>query len=244
MPKLHEMIAVVDGKKTHTRNKLTELHRYTQKAEFFVGHERTYHPKTENDEKLPPEKRVVQQRVTAAVQEANRLLSELWQAVSTQDEGNTKARADVVLESGTVIAKSVPVTHLLFLEKQMDDVQKFIDSLVVLDPSVDWKLDANTDLYRSDPVETVRTTKQMYPVVLHEGNDKHPPQVKEATRDVQIGTYHVVNFSGAIPAKTKREMLERVRSVKDAIKSARSRANEQAVEQQNFGADILKYVFE
>lgn len=39
-------------------------------------------------------------------------------------------------------------------------------------------------------------------------------------------------------------MLERVREVKDAVKRARAKANEQEISQQNFGANILKFVFD
>lgn len=243
MPKLHEMIAVVDGKKTHTTKRLTELHRLTQSKELYDGFERTYQPIEEGGETLPPEKKVVQQRIREAIVGVSELLSELWKAVSTQDAGNTKAKADVTLEDGKVLAKDVPVTHLLYLEKQLTDIEKFVDSLVTLNPAIEWTFDGNSDLYRSAPTETVRTTKQMYPVVLHPGTDKHPPQVKEATKDVQIGTYKMTAFSGAIPVKDKRDMLERVRAVKDAVKRARSIANEQEVEQVNYGEDVLAYIF-
>jgi hypothetical protein len=243
MPKLHEMIAVVEGKKSDSREALTELHRMTSKHEFFTGHERTYEPKDSDGETLPPDRKIVQHKVPAILGDAVKLWGDLWKAVATQDVGNTLAQGVVSIDDGPVLASGVPVTHLLYMEKQLDDVEKFVSSLVVLDPAQEWTLDGNADLYRTAQTQQNRTAKQIYPVVLAPATDKHPAQVKEASRDVTIGVYTLTNFSGAVPAKVKREMLERVRAVKDAVKRARTIANEQAVEQKDFGSEILKYVF-
>ena len=46
-------------------------------------------------------------------------------AVRTLDEGNTRARADVVVLGKTVLS-AVPVGHLLYLESRLDDLGTFL----------------------------------------------------------------------------------------------------------------------
>ena len=48
--------------------------------------------------------------------------------LATQDFANCQAKANVVVDGQTIL-KEVPVTHLLFLEKQLVDLRTFIDGL-------------------------------------------------------------------------------------------------------------------
>ena len=57
-PRLCEIIAVVDGTKNRTKDKLTAAHHALQKPELFSGHQKTYRPKgddvtSELGEQLP-----------------------------------------------------------------------------------------------------------------------------------------------------------------------------------------------
>jgi hypothetical protein len=61
--------------------------------------------------------------------------------------------------------------------------------------------------------------------------------------DVTVGTWTTVKFSGAIPAQEKNQLLDRVRSVADAVKEAREEANGMDVEKKKVGEAILAYIF-
>jgi hypothetical protein len=62
--------------------------------------------------------------------------------------------------------------------------------------------------------------------------------------DVWVGTWTTTKFSGAIPAATRNAMLERVRKLADAVKTAREEANSIDVRAHKIGAAVLGYVFE
>jgi hypothetical protein len=73
--------------------------------------------------------------------------------------------------------------------------------------------------------------------------DKFPAQVKESMEEIQIGTYTDIKFSGAIPAVKKREALERIRVLKEAVKSAREMANTTEVEDVDLDSKMLDFIF-
>ena len=244
MAKLCQVIALANGRKTSTEKALTEIHRKTEKDVLLIGHERHYQPKHEDGEKQPSESKLVQVKVVEALKDAKTILTNLWEIVGVQDVGNTIAKADVVLEDGTVLATSVPVKHLLFLEKQLDNITKLISSLTILDPAQDWTYDSNKDSWVSKPITTLRTKKTTVPLVLSPATDKFPAQVKDITEDVVVGTWQQVNYSGGIPAKVKKDALERLTQVKDAVKSARELANQQDVEDVDVNSKILDFIFD
>ena len=82
----------------------------------------------------------IQYSVKVAMTEFSAVLADLVDATATMDEGNCGARADVKVD-GTVVMAAVPVTHLLFLEKQLTDIQTFVSHAAVLDPAESWKWD-------------------------------------------------------------------------------------------------------
>jgi len=83
------------------------------------------------------------------------------------------ARADVVID-GQTIATDVPVTYLLFLEKQLVDLHTFVKKLPVLDAAESWVRDDSTDSWRTEAVRTIRTKKVPRNHVKAEATDKHP----------------------------------------------------------------------
>src|SRR5207342_3582487 len=86
------------------------------------------------------------------------ILVELFDVTATKDYTNCKARADVVVD-GKPLLREVPVTYLLFLEKQLVDLHTFIKKLPVLDASETWNFDASADAFATEPVQTVKTKK-------------------------------------------------------------------------------------
>src|SRR5580704_12206016 len=114
MGKLNQVIAVVAGKKKNASDVLTSCYHRVQKAPLFDGISRTYQPKDEDGEKLPPESKSIQVKVGDLITEARTALTEMFDIVATQDYANCEARADVIVNGTTVLSK-VPVTHLLFL---------------------------------------------------------------------------------------------------------------------------------
>jgi hypothetical protein len=240
--KLNQIIAVVNGKKTQLEKALTGVYQKIQKPELFSGLSRNYTPLSDGDELLPSEEKFPQYTGNEAIAEAKSVLTELIDSVATQDTANTHANADVVVDGVTVLSQ-VPVTHLLFLEKQLVDLHTFVSKIPVLDPSERWVFDSNVNYYVTQPVETNRNKKVYKNHVKAEATDKHPAQVEVYTEDVKVGTWKTVKFSGAISAKEKQNFLKRVKQLQEAVKFAREDANSCVVKQVKEAEKILDFVF-
>lgn len=142
-----------------------------------------------------------------------------------------------------IVLTGVPVTYLLFLEKQLVDIQTFVEKFPTLDPSERWRYDAATDSYASDAVQSIKTKKVMKTHVKYEATVQHPAQTETYNEDQTVGRWTTVKFSGAIPAKDKNDMLARVRKMQEAVKIAREEANSLEVEHMRVGDSVFNYVF-
>ena len=242
MPKLNQIIAVQNGRKTQAKEVLTHAYHQLQKPDLLSGISRSYKPKDESGEPQPPESKLVQIKVDDIVDRVTRELTELFDIVATQDYANCQAKADIKVDGKTLVS-DVPVTNLLFLEKQMTDLQTFIEKLPVLDAGERWNFDAAQDCYASEPFQTTRTKKIPKSHIKYEATKEHPAQVEMYFEDVTVGVWTTVKFSGAIPASEKNRLLERVRTLSDSIKQAREDANGMEVAKKQVGDALLSYIF-
>ena len=242
MPKLNQINALVTGRKGVAEKYVTELYKVLQKGELFTGRQRVYKPHDEvNGEKLPAEGQKVQFKVQELLTNAAAMWTELWDLTGTQDSGNQTARADVVVD-GQAVLTQVPVTTLLFLEKQVNDVETFLTKLPTPDQEEDWAHDPNQGLLRSKAAESLRTSKVPSHYEKAAATREHPAQVEFFYKDVPVGTWTTVKFSGALPADSKKELLLRVKKLKDAIKLAREEANSIQVTVVQVGTPLFRYL--
>ena len=242
MSKLCQIIAVEKSTKNKAHQVKTDAYQNMQKVALLTGISRTYQPRDEGGEVFPSEHSKVQLSLRDTIASVSRALVDLFDVVATKDWTNCAARADVSV-GDVVLAKGVPVTYLLFLEKQLVDIHTFVSKLPTLDPTEDWAFDSNVNCWVSKSAETVKTKKVFVPLVLSPATDKHPAQVKEGFDDRVVGSWKTVKFSGAMPAQVVAEMLDRVEKLQRAIKFAREEANALEVSQQKVGEKILSYIF-
>ena len=242
MAKLNQLIAVANGKKSQTESALTELYHKIQKPALFEGIARVYRPKHEDGDQLPPESKHMQYRVSDALAAAATTLTDLFDAVATQDAANCEAKADVKVGEKTLLTE-VPVTHLLFLEKQLTNVHTLVSKMPTLDPAEKWHKSDEVDGFATEPHDTARTRKVLRNHVKAEATKEHPAQVETYTEDEIVGFWSTTKFSGAIAESEKNETLTRVRALQEAVKTAREQANGIEVKQQREGAAIFEYLF-
>ena len=243
MPKLNQIIAVGAGKKAQAKETLTEAYHQIKKPELLTGLVRTYQPRDEGGEPQPEERKQVQVKVNELINRVMRDLTDMFDAVATQDWANCQARADVVVD-GRRLLEAVPVTHLLFLEKQLVDIRTFVETLPTLDAAEEWEYKPEVDSYVSRPARTNRTRKVPKNHVKYEATQEHPAQVEMYMEDVWVGTWTTVKFSGAIPAAVRNSMLDRLRKLIEAVKTAREEANGMEVRGVKVGAALLGYIFD
>lgn len=240
--KLNQIIAVVNGKKNSVQRELTDVYKKVQKSDLFSGIDRSYQPSDDDGETFPPEHKKIQYSASNAIKDVTEVLSDLYNTVATQDYGNTKAVADVVVD-GKPILSDVPVTHLLYLEKSATDIRTFVNSLPTLDPAEEWEWSDIANCYQSRPAKTNKTKKVYRNHVLYEATKEHPAQVEPYTEDIKVGEWKTIKFSGAMPASDKKVLLERVNKLIDAIKKAREEANMTEVDQVNVSDKLFGYLF-
>lgn len=242
MPKLNQIIAVLSGRKSQSQKDITEVYKKLQKDALFDGISRVYQPVDEEGEALPPEQKNVQYSARQAIADARTALSELFNVTATQDYSNCAARSDVVVDGQTIVSDA-PVTHLLFLEKQLTDLHTFVGQIPVLDPSERWEWDQAADCFASNPFVTNRTKKIPRSHILYEATKEHPAQVEMYTEDVKVGEWRTVKFSGSLPAQEKNQILQRIRNLQQAVKFAREEANGMAVEEVKTAGTVFEYLF-
>lgn len=243
MAKLNQIIAVEKGVKSRTFQELTEAHHALQKPALLAGIARTYRPKDDEGEQLPPESTRVQVRAEEMIQQTAQILSRLFDITATKDWTNCAAQADVVVDGQVLLAK-VPVSYLLFLEKQLIDIHTFVKKLPTLDSSESWTFDASADAWATDAVQTLKTKKIPRNHVKAEATEKHPAQVEVYYEDVTVGYWRTVKFSGALPAKRVSELLERVEKLQNAVKFAREEANNTEATDQKLGEKVFHFLFQ
>lgn len=242
MAKLNQIVAIVSGKKTQTQKSLTEIYKQLQKSALFEGISRTYLPMDEEGETLPAEKKNVQYRARQAINDARQVMLDMFDVSATQDWANCDAKADVKVDSN-VILEQVPITYLLFIEKQLTDLHTFVGKIPVLDPSEAWNWDENADCFATDAAMSNRTKKVPRSHVLYEATDKHPAQVEMYHEDVQVGQWKTIKFSSALAAQERNEILQRIKRLQEAVKFAREEANSKEVEEIKIGNKVFDFVF-
>lgn len=243
MTKLNQVVAIEKGVKNQTARVETDLYHALEKKPLFAGLSRTYTPRDEEDgDRLPPEQVSVQIKSKDVIKELVTALTRHIDVTSTKDSANTVAVADVVVD-GLTVAADVPVTTLIFFEKELEKLAAFIGRLPVLDPTQQWTYDPGIGVYASSPVQTVRTKKIPRNHVLAEATKEHPAQVTVFNEDVIVGTWQKIEFSGALQADDLTAIGQRLDKLRTAVKFAREEANSIEITDVHYGASILTFLF-
>jgi hypothetical protein len=222
--KLHQLLAAHKATKATSYSRLSELHALIKKPALFEGFSRVYKVLNDDGDILPSEKKQAQRSVAETLTTLRRVMSEPLDGILLIESTNMVAKADIVVD-GTVVAKDVPATVLLALEKQVTDLETFFTALPILDEAEVWHTDAASGLMRTFPSETRSTRKVETPLVLYEATPQHPAQTKTVTTDIMVGTWHLTRLSGAISRVDREALVERAQKLGIAIKIARAEAN-------------------
>lgn len=240
--KLHQVIALIQSAKKKAEKGKTDVYHLIQKTALFQGLQRTYQPRNDGDYVYPPESSKLTYKAADAIATFIEACSEHYDLCASQDWGNTETEADVVVDGVTII-EGAPVSYLLFLEKQLEDVKTFISKLPELAIDKDWEYDENRGCFVTLPKETVKTKKITEFVKVFEPTEHHPGQSKEVSKDVVEGTWSLIEFSGGLPADTIKALLGRVAKLQKAVIKAREEANAIEVAQMEVADSVFNYIF-
>ena len=242
MGKLCQLVAVERGIKTRNYNELTTLNKAVEKPLLFNGFHKRYKANDDKGEVLPEENQKVQFNAKEILNTVSRLMTESITMEARKDWTNCEAVANVSID-GTVLIKDAPISFLLYLEKQLDDVKTIASNIPLLDPAEDWTLDANSSLWKSKETQTHRTKKEQRPIVLIQPTPEHPGQAQLINEDILVGHWHLQKMSGALSKPEKTNLLNRIDRMIDAVKEATQTANmTEEVQAPDAGAAIFQYI--
>lgn len=241
--KLNQIIAVEKGIKNRANETVTQLYHAVQKPALFSGLRKTYKPVNDEGERFPEQRQNVQFVYSDVLKGLKESKSELMKITARKDWTNSEATADVSID-GTVILSDVPVVYLLFLEKQLQDIRTVIANMPLRDPTEDWVQGSDGISRSKEPVETIKTKKEERPIVLYEATEKHAAQTQLITKDVTIGSWEEIKFSGAISKTERDELLARAETFYQAVKQARQEANmADEIPSPDVGRAVFDYIY-
>lgn len=244
MAKLNQIIAIDKGIKSRNYSAIGDINKALQKPDLFNGLTKTYEKKDADDADLPTEKKRVQYTTTELLRTVARESTEMMNVTARRDWTNASARADILVD-GAVVLAAVPVTNLLYLEKQVTDLLTLAGNLPTLDEAEEWTHDPNSGLFRSEATRTHRTKKVAKPIVLYPATAEHPAQTQMVGEDIIAGYWAQVKFSGAMPKPKKELLIARVTKLLNGVKEARELANSvDETKSPNVGEAIFSYLFE
>lgn len=239
--RLNQIVALEGGVRQTAQRETTILFDVLQKEAPLAGLTRTYRPFTEDGVQRPAERKDVQFTVEQILDRAAESLTRVLDLTLTKDVANTRARANLAVD-GTVLAADVPVTYLIWLEKQFAALQAVARTLPTLDPQYRWSRDPATGRWASDEIKTLSTEKLEVPLVLYQATEQHPAQVKTVVKDVPVGEWTLTKYSGAVPQEYKDRVLGKLGKLLEAVKTAREEANSATVDDQTVGAAIFDWL--
>lgn len=240
-PLLSQMIAVRKGLRGRTDAEITDHYHDLQRVALFAGLTRTYAPKDEDGNKLPSEYTKVQKNVPEVLAAIAAASTKMLDVLYTVDEGNTKARGNVVVDGRTLF--SAPTPFLLALQKELVHFRTILSKVPTLDPATRWQDDESGEArYRSEPEQTTRSQKVLKNHVKAKATERHAEQVETFTVDEIVGTWTLTKFSSAMSAKDRDVLLQRANELIDAVRKAVEEANATRIEQQYVGESIYAYL--
>lgn len=243
--KLNQVLATEKELKTNGYKRASEIYKLFQKPEHFNGFAKLYRKKDADDEKAedyPPEKKVVQHDAAGLLDEVKDYMTKLVDVEATKDWANCSAKADVVIDGQTLIPQA-PATLLLFLEKQLRDLRAEVEKIPVLDSADAWTWDKEALLWKTAVSTTHKTKKEPRVVVKFEPTEHQAGQADVFHEDRVVGYWDTVKMSTALSATRKKQLLDRVDKLAEAVKHAREEANETEAPQRELGQSLLDYVF-
>jgi hypothetical protein len=227
-----------------------ELQKRIQAEALTTGLSKVFTPKTESSNEVenaalharhPDKYKPVAVKAEDALREMMKYAVPAMDVAASVDRANQSANASIII-AGKPLVEDVPVSHLLWMVDYLGEWRKATSLLPVLNPTKNWTpLENGT--FESDPEVTASNEKDLVPIVLHEGNDKHPPQVQLVQKDmIYVGKYTARDLSGAIPESRKKELLDRCDLVITAVKDAIARANQTPAPEIREGEIILGFL--
>src|SRR5262249_15399276 len=159
-----------------------------QKGDLFNGLEKSQEMFEGFGLPQAPQSKKIQASAQEILSALPGLLGRLYDLEATKDAADADAVADVVV-NGQVIIENVQINHLLWLEKQFQNLVTVFKAIPVISAAEQWQEAVGlSDGYYQTATETQPITKKVTDfkiVVPAAANGNHPADVREVSKDVQ-----------------------------------------------------------
>ena len=249
MGKLHEVTAVDNDMRGLYQKIVSETKKtFGTKRSHFEGLTRTYSSEVSesDDYKRDPEITNLVTTVSAKLTYVEDQLAKIIDTQFQKEVTNCTAKADIIIgdsDDKTIIAKDIPVTVLIQLEKKLSEMRSQVyDVLPTLDPTKQWEWDQINGYYvNKEPCKRV-TRKVIKPLEKAPATKEHPAQTELISVDETTGYYNQTNLSGMVTPKKKSNLLVKLDTLIHAVKTARARANDAEVTKDKIAHKLFKFL--
>lgn len=248
MGKLYQAVAVRTGEAKKFPEKLKRILAPIRQETAQRGFSKTFTPSLVDDTGRakylrPSEGQDVRVIVDAELPKLWDLFAEMINHNMTVEMANPQATADVFLK-GTVepLWSKVPVTALLALEKDLNQILQQINGLPVNPLDTNWTWSPDRKVWVSPTTVTNTSVREKEYLVVVPATEHHPAQVKDSEKDVAIGTWTTVHFSGSLTQPQIDLLRQRTEELILAVSEARQRANDTVVLNSTMGEQALNYI--
>lgn len=243
---LSQVVAIETDVRKSTERTLTGAYHALDKPALMEGMTGTYQPNSDEGDQLPDEAQRVQATVEEMIVTARGALAELFDVTAARDYSNAlpDAVADVAV-GDRVLVKAAPVPYLLWLDRQLDHLNAFAVRIPTHSAATEWELaEADRGIYKSKPVRTARQVQEHKVLELTKATDKHQAQVQVVPDNVIKGYWTRVRFTGAVPVSRRETILQRIKTLREAVHAARENAKRAEAAEPKLGADVMSYIFD
>lgn len=241
--KLHELLAVEQERKNKANQAIGEAKKtFTKNDPYFDGMVKHYVSLEENSDEIPDETKEMVTTVKKKLEEAMELIIAGIDANISKEETNSADVAKAELVVGDKKFGTFSATSLLALESNINRLKDLYNSIPTLDQTRKWEFDSKTNVYRTPEEVKFRTVKRPKVIVKYEATKEHPAQTELLNLDFQVGKYETVYTSGKVTSSQKSDMIARIDELLEAVKIARSKANNAEVKNVKVGKDIFEFI--
>jgi hypothetical protein len=242
---LGQVVAIEADVRKAAKRKLTDAYHALEKPAMLEGISGTYEPAVDGGEQLPDEGQRVQATVEEMIAATRDVLAAMFDSTAARDFTNSSgaAKADIVVGDQTLV-EDAPVPYILWLDRQLDDLQAFTERIPTHSPSTTWELAEARGVYKSAPVKTARQTQQHKVITIAEATQHHQAQAQVVAEQVTAGTWTRIKYTGGVPVSRREEILRRIATLRAALHAAREQANRVEAVEPVVGARVLGYLFD
>lgn len=241
--KLHEILAIEQDRKNKANQSVGETKKlFSKNSTMFDGMIKKYIAAEENAEQIPDESKEMDSTIKQALEATLAPVITSIDATLSKEETNASGVAKAELVVGDKSFGEFSATALLAMEAQLAKMLDLYKAIPTLDTSKKWEFDGQNDFFRSNEEVKFRTIKRPKVIVKYEATENHPAQTELINIDFQVGKYETTYFSGRITSNQKAQMIHRFEELIEAVKIARSRANNVEVKNVHIGKEIFGFI--